>query len=85
MPGDGPVLLGMSNMELLCIIRVMHETIHNKTNNRKFDMQTRHATDSPNCSTNKGPQAKSDADNMSGTEPKYLNSSTNKTQISDCF
>ena len=35
MPGDGPALLGMLDIELLSIIRIMYETIYNKTNSRK--------------------------------------------------
>ena len=56
-PGDGPALLGMPDIELFGIIRVMCGTIDNKTNDRKFDAQTRHAADGQNCSTNKCPQS----------------------------
>ena len=45
-PGDGPALLRMPDIELLGIIRVMCERIGNKANARKFDMQTRHSADS---------------------------------------
>ena len=40
-------------IELFDVIIVMCETIDNKTNDRRFDMQTRHATDRQNCSINK--------------------------------
>ena len=50
----------------------MCETIDSKRNDRKFKMQTRHAADSQNCSTNRGLQTN-------------LNSSTNKIQMFDCF
>ena len=51
MPGDGPALLRMPDMEFLGIIRIMCETIGNKTNNRKFDTQTRQVADSQSCNT----------------------------------
>ena len=63
MPGRGP-LLRMPDIELLGAIRIMCETIYNKTNDRKFDVQTRHAADSQNCSTT-GPTEKPDANNAS--------------------
>ena len=88
MPGDGPALLGVPEIELLSIIIVMCETINNKTNDRKFDMGTRHAEDSQNFITNKDPQTKLDADNASGDKTNilnYHNSSTNKTQMLDYF
>ena len=66
----------------------MCETIENKTNDRKFDVQTRHAADSQNCSTNRDLQKRLDADNTCGGKsniPNYLNSSTNKTEMSHYF
>ena len=39
MPVDDPALLGMPDIELLGIIRVMCETIDNKTTGKKFDVQ----------------------------------------------
>ena len=87
-PGNGPALFGMPDIELLSMIRVMCETIDNKINDKRFDAQTRYAADSQNCSTNRDPQTKSDADNAHGDKTNtldYLSSSTNKTQISDCF
>ena len=86
--GNGPVLLRMSNIELVFIIRVKCEAIDNKTNDRKFDAQTRHAADSQNCSTNRDPLTKPDAYNMRGDKtntPNYLNSSTKQNQMSDYF
>ena len=66
----------------------MCDTVDNKTNAGKYDVQTRHAVDSQNCSTNRDPQTKLDADNLSEDKahiPNYHNSSTTKTQISDYF
>ena len=51
-------------------------------------MYTRHVADSQNCSTNRDPQTKPDADGTSGDKtqiPNYLNTSANKTQIPDYF
>ena len=45
-PGDGTALLRMPDIELPSIMTVMCETIGNKTNDRRFDTQTRHAEDS---------------------------------------
>ena len=59
-PGDGPVLLRMPDIELLSIIRVMCEAIDNKTTDRKFDVQTNHAADSHNCKTKRDSHAKLD-------------------------
>ena len=87
-PVDAPVLLGMPDIELIGIIRVMCETIDNNKSDRKFDMQTRHASDSQNCKANRDPQTKPDADNASGNKTNildYLNFCTNKIHIIDFF
>ena len=42
MLGVYPALLGIPGVELCGIMRVMCETVENKTIGRKFDMQTRH-------------------------------------------
>ena len=63
------------------MINVICETIDNKANNRKFGVQTRHAANSQNCSTNRGLQTKPNADNTSGDKthiPDYLSSSKTK-------
>ena len=44
--GDGPALLKMPDKELHNIIRVMCNTIDNKTNSKKFYSPTRHVADS---------------------------------------
>ena len=88
MPGDGPALLSRPDIELFSVIGVMCETIDNKTNERKFDTQTRHAADSQNCSTNRDSQTKLDVDNVSRDKtntPGYPNISTNKILKSDYF
>ena len=45
-------------IELLGIIRVMCETIDNRTTDRKFSSLIRHVADCPNCKTKKGPAGK---------------------------
>ena len=77
MAGDGAALLGMPGIELLGIIRVMCETIDNKTTSRKFDFKSRHVTDSQNCKTNRNPQARLYTYSMSKYKtkmPDYPNS-----------
>ena len=84
MPGDGPALLRMPDIESLGIIRVMFETIIYKTAGRKFDMQTRHLADCQNCRTNRDPQEKPDEDSTSTDKtdiPHYLNSSTPQANL----
>ena len=79
--GDGPTLLGILEIELFGIIRVICDTIENKTTGMKFDSQTKHVADSPNCKTNKDPQAKPDESSRSKDKIKlsdYLNSSKRK-------
>ena len=59
-------------------MRAMCENIGNKRNDRKINVQTRHATASKTCSTTRGFQTKLDADNASGDIthiPIFLNSS----------
>ena len=74
-PGNGPALLRMPDIKLLNIVRVMCETIDNKTNDRKFDVQIRHAAENQNCSTNRSLQTKLDANDSSRDEK---NCSTNR-------
>ena len=45
-PGYGPVLFRMLDIEFLGVIRVKCETKENKTAGRKIDMQARHAAQS---------------------------------------
>ena len=58
MPGSGPAFLGMPDIELLGIMRVICETVGNKTANRKFETQTRHAQDYQNCKRKQEPTGK---------------------------
>ena len=88
MPGDGPALPMISDIELLGIIRVVCETIDNKPTKRKFDLQTRHVAGSQNCKTNMDPQAKLDEGSTSKDKTSmadYLNSRKSKTNMSEHF
>ena len=88
MPGDGPALLRMVDIELLGIITVMCETMDDKTTSRKLDLQTRHAADSQNCQTNRDLQAKLDKGSTSKSKTSisnYLNSITSKTDMPELF
>ena len=87
-PGDDPALLRLPDIELLGIIRGIFEIIENKSNDRTFDIQTRHEASSHNCKIHRDPQAKLNA--YSGSEdkiniPNYLNSSIRKTHMPDYF
>ena len=73
--GDNPALLGMLDIELPGIIRVMCETIGNKTTSKKFDSQTKYVAKPDECSSSK------DKTNM----PDYLISSKIKTNMPDYF
>ena len=75
-------------MEFLNIIRVMCETMDNKTKDRKFYMQTRHVAGSQNCRTNRDLQTKLDPDYVSRDKTNisnYISFSANKTHILDYF
>ena len=49
LPGDGPVLLGMSDIELLSILRITCDIIDEPHESRKFNLQTIEMSDSPRC------------------------------------
>ena len=51
-PGDGPALLGMPDIELLHILKIMCDMIGDPHNNRKLDLQTAEASNCPDCRTN---------------------------------
>ena len=59
-PGDDPALLGMTDIELLNILKVMCEVIGVPPESRKFNLQTIEASDSLSSRTNKVPQNKTD-------------------------
>ena len=39
MPGDGPVLLGMPDIKLLNLLKIMCEVVEGQQPDRKFDFQ----------------------------------------------
>ena len=87
-PVSSPALLRIPYTELLSVIRVMCETRDSKTNDRKFDVQTRHAADSQNCSATRDLQTRLDADDVNKDKTNIsscLNSTTTKTNMSDYF
>ena len=68
---NGTALLRMPDIELLSVLRVMHETIGNKANGRKFNAQTRHAAHRQNCSTNRPDRQSWMQITQAETKPKY--------------
>ena len=78
-PVGHQALLRMPGIELLGIIRVLGETMDNKTTGRKFGAHTQQVADCWNCRTNRDPQAKLNEDSKSADKiniPTYINSST---------
>ena len=59
-PGDGPILLGMPNIELLNILRITLDIIGKPHESRTFDSLKLETSDSPHCRTNKALQIKTD-------------------------
>ena len=57
MPGDGPALLGMPDVELFGIIRAMSDQIYNKTTDRKFDSKSGMQQKNQSCKANRHPQS----------------------------
>ena len=51
-PGDGPALLGVSDTELLCILKIMCEVVEGQQVNNKFDSQTMKPSSAPDCKAN---------------------------------
>ena len=54
-PGDGPALLGMPDIELLNILRVSCEVISEAHESWMFDLKTREASNSSHCRTKQNP------------------------------
>ena len=52
MPGDGPVLFGMYDIELLGIPQIMCDVIEGQQEDRKFDSQTMEPSNATNCKAN---------------------------------
>ena len=51
-PGDGPSLLGMPDIELLSILRATCDIIGEPHESRKFNSQRIEISDIPSCRTN---------------------------------
>ena len=51
-PGNGPTLIGIPDIDLLRILRITCDLIGESHENRKFNLQTRETSDSPSCRTN---------------------------------
>ena len=81
-PVDGQALLGMSDIELLNILRITCEVISESHESRKLDSQTIEASTSPSCRTTRAPWNETDKvhthDNNTN-RPDYFRPNTNKT------
>ena len=81
MPGDGPALLGMPDIELLNIVRITYKVIGVPKQSRKFDLQTVEAFYSHSCRTSItlwNITDKADAHDNNTDLPDYFRSSTNR-------
>ena len=52
-PGDGPALQGMLDIELLVILKIMCEVVGGQQEDRKFYSQRIKPTSTPNCKANR--------------------------------
>ena len=59
-PQDSPSLLGMWDIELLNILKIMSEVISDPHESRKFDSQAIKEYNSPSHRTNRAPECKTD-------------------------
>ena len=75
------MLLGMCDMELLGILKIMYEVVGGQEADRKFDCQTIQSSSTSFCKTNTDRETKSDnADVIDAYSniPDYFRSSINK-------
>ena len=81
MPGDGPVLLMMPDIELLDRLKITCELIGDPHESSNFNLQTIETFSSPSCRANKALQIKTDkvdANDTNANIPDYFRSSSNR-------
>ena len=81
MPGGGPVLLGMPDIELLCIMKIMCEVVGDQQADRKFNSQTIKLSSTQSCKPNTDWEIKSDNEDVftfNPNVPNYFRSSTGR-------
>ena len=80
MLGDGLALLGMPDIEMLDILKIMCEVMGGPHKSRMVSSQTMQASNGPSCKANKVQHIKTgytDANNTNSNTPNYLRSSLN--------
>ena len=80
-PGDGPALLGMPEIELLGILKIMCDVIEGQQADRNFDSQTMEPSSGLSCKVNIDWESRSDnvdAININSNMQDYFRSSTER-------
>ena len=80
-PADGPALLGMPDIKVLNIPKIMRRVISDTHESRMLYLQRIEASNSPICRTNKASQNKTekvDAHENNVNMPDYFRSSMNR-------
>ena len=81
MPRDGPALLGMPDIELLGILKIMSEEEEGQQAARKFNSQTIKQPSAPSCTANIDRKIRSnnaDVINVNTSMQDYFRSSSEK-------
>ena len=80
-PDDGPAWLGMPDIKLLGILKIIHEVIGDPHESRKFNSQTIEASNNPSYRTNRVPQDRTDTVDVHDNNvnmPYYFKLGTNR-------
>ena len=59
-PGDGPALLGMPDIEVLDLLKIMYEVMGDPNKSRMLNFQSIQAFNNPSCKANKVKEIKAD-------------------------
>ena len=85
-PRDCPSLLGIPDIELLNIVKIMCEVIGDPHESQKFDLQAIGVSKSPSCRRSRVPQNKTDKVDVNDTNaimPDYFRSAPTKLQTKE--
>ena len=69
MPGEGPALLGMLNIEVIDIFKIMCEVVGDPHKSIMFHLQTMQEAKGPSCRGNSVQQIKADANDTNSHTP----------------
>ena len=81
MAGYDPALVGMPDIEVLNILRMICDVIGSPSETRKFYLQTIKASNDPSCKVNKASQINTDkvgANDTNANMPDYFRPSINR-------